>query len=109
MYPQFNRPDRPLAGPPGITSEDDYGMAPSMIRDMQRESRIFPPRVDGAKRAAQPVPGSDQVFVHVPTNRAYWSGDHHNRFNTSRHVRIVDANYQDETLPYHEKLTHYHH
>ena len=88
----FNRPRRPITQYPGLgVTENEYMTAPSLISDMSVESRAFPRRHDGMKDAAHPVPGGDAFTTHHPTHRAYYSGDHHNRFQPQRGEQFQPA------------------
>lgn len=85
MFPRFNAPSRPAALPRGIARvQYDYTTAESLRRDMQLESRMFPPRQDGMKVAAPPNPFGDMGRQCMPTHNAYVSSDNHNWITVPR-------------------------
>jgi len=110
MYPGFNRPRRPLTEPLGLGSAEwDQVTAPSLVRDMARESRSFPPRADGMKQAVQPFAESDQSLQYTPTGNPYWSNDHHNWIKIPRGNHFRASHYDDPTMPHRLNAVQYHH
>ena len=99
VYPYFNAPDRRKVSPYNRDDEYNYGMAPSMIRDLSWRARHVAPRQDGQKAAPQPNPYGDMVFQPISETGAYYGNDHHNWIEIPRGNHFRPSDYPDDSRP----------